>query len=388
MKTPFQKLSTVFFSGILPVSLSLVFVLFSCQKKESKSFEKTLIPLKYAQGFEIYRGENFFEIHVTQGYTGAEKTFRYLILDQGAKYPDGGFDALVQLPISTVALTSTTQIPHLDILGETSRLGAFPNPDLISSQTTRKWISEGKVKDLGRGPSANPELVIELQPSWIMISTLGEDLRYLDLLDQAGIPAVINGEYVEQHPLGRAEWIKFTGILLGKYEQAVEEFEKIEADYLEAEKLIAKAQNLNRPKVLSGVMYQDIWYAPGAESWGARILENAGGDYIFSSESGTGSLQLNYEFVLDKALEADFWIGSADFPDLKTMGESEPRYRSFSAWKEGKVFTYTAKKGETGGLEYFELGYMRPDLILKDLIKILHPELLPEYELYFYQKLN
>ena len=363
-------------------------MLFSCQKKESSALEKTQIPLSYAQGFEIFKGDNFFEIHVTQGYTGAEKEYRYLVLEKEAALPTEGFDAVVQLPISSVALTSTTQIPHLDILEETTRLGAFPNLDLISSHSTRDWIAQGKVKDLGRGPSANPELVIELEPSWIMISTLGEDLRYLDLLSQAGIPAVINGEYVEQHPLGRAEWIKFTGILLGKYEQAVEEFERIELAYLEAEKLISQAQNLARPQVLSGVMYQDIWYAPGAESWGARILENAGGDYIFSSQGGTGSLQLNYEFVLDQALEADFWIGSADFPDLKSMGESEPRYRAFSAWKAGKVFTYTAKTGESGGLEYFELGYLRPDLILKDLIKILHPELLPEYELYFYQKLN
>jgi iron complex transport system substrate-binding protein len=134
-------------------------------------------------------------------------------------------------------------------------------------------------------------------------------------------------------------------------------------------------------------MYQDIWYAPGAESWGAQILQNAGGDYVFSDQTGSGSLQLNYEFVLDRAAEAEVWIGSADFPDVKTMGSNEPRYRNFQAWKTGQIYTYTAKKGATGGLEYFELGYVRPDLILKDLIKILHPELLPEYELYFYQKL-
>ena len=97
---------------------------------------------------------------------------------------------------------------------------------------------------------------------------------------------------------------------------------------------------------------------------------------------------MNYEYVLDKALGADFWIGSADFPSIQKMGESEPRYQAFEAWKKGKVYSYTQKRGATGGLEYFELGYMRPDLILKDLIKILHPELLPDYELYFYQQLH
>jgi iron complex transport system substrate-binding protein len=273
------------------------------------------------------------------------------------------------------------------MLSETDKLIGFPQTDLISSPATRARIDAGKVTDLGSGPSANPEMVIDLQPDWIMISTLGEDLRYLDLFAQANVPALINGEYVEQNPLGRAEWIKFTGILLGKYEEAVAEFEKIKNAYQEAEKLASQLPANNRPKLLSGVMYQDIWYAPGAESWGAQILQNAGGDYVFSDQTGSGSLQLNYEFVLDRAAEAEVWIGSADFPDVKTMGRNEPRYRNFQAWKTGQIYTYTAKKGATGGLEYFELGYVRPDLILKDLIKILHPELLPKYELYFYQKL-
>ncbi|HSF56328.1 MAG TPA: ABC transporter substrate-binding protein [Algoriphagus sp.] len=363
-------------------------LLISCGKKSESITEKTPIALSYAKGFEIFQGKDFWEIHVTQGYTGAEKTFRYLVLEENSKAEKTGFDAVVQLPISKVVMTSTTHIPHLDLLKSTEKLIGFPQTDLISSEKTRKLIESGKVTDLGNGPSANPEMVIDLQPDWMMISTLGEDLRYLDLFAQAEIPAIINGEYVEQNPLGRAEWIKFTGILLGKYEEAVNAFEAIEKAYQDAEKLTQNLTESAKPKVLSGVMYQDIWYAPGADSWGARILENAGGSYIFSDQSGEGSLQLNYEFVLDNGLETDFWIGSADFADLKTMGNSEPRYQAFKPWKNGQVYTYTAKKGATGGLEYFELGYVRPDLILKDLIKILHPELLPEYELYFYQKLE
>jgi iron complex transport system substrate-binding protein len=361
---------------------------FSCEKKTEGTLEKTSVPLKYAKGFEIFQGKDYWEIHVTQAYSGAEKTYRYLVLEENSQAQTLGYDAVVQLPVSEVVLTSTTQIPHLDLLGDSEKLVGFPQTDLISSEKTRALIDAGRVKDLGSGPSANPEMVIDLQPDWIMISTLGEDLRYLDLFAQAGIPALINGEYVEQDPLGRAEWIKFTGILLGKYEEAEAVFNRIETDYLEAKSLGESIPEAKKRTVLSGVMYQDIWYAPGADSWGSQILENAGGSYIFSDQSGEGSLQLSYEFVLDKGLDADFWIGSADFADLQTMGNSEPRYRSFRAFQNGNVFTYTAKKGATGGLEYFELGYMRPDLILKDLIKILHPELLPDYELYFYQKLN
>jgi iron complex transport system substrate-binding protein len=387
MRTLFKKhlrsyISTFYATLFVTIALS-----FSCGNKQIQNVEKSQIPLSYAEGFKIFRGEDFWEIQVTQGYTGADRTFSYLVLDEGSTASKEGFDAVVQLPVDRVILTSTTQVPHLDLLNETEKLSGFPNLDLISSPKTRNRIETGLVKDLGNSPSTNPELVLDLQPHWIMISTLGQDLRFLDLYAQAGIPALINGEYVEQNPLGRAEWIKFTGILLGKYKEAEEVFKDIESAYLDAEKLAGTIPLDQRPSVLSGVMYQDIWYAPGADSWGARILENAGGAYIFSNQSGTGSLQLNYEYVLDQAMEADFWIGSADFSSLKAMGASEPRYRSFQAWRNGKVFTYSARKGPTGGLEYFELGYVRPDLILKDLIKILHPELLPDYELYFYQKL-
>nr|WP_244545570.1 ABC transporter substrate-binding protein [Algoriphagus locisalis] len=369
--------------------MSVIISFSGCKEKVGKS-EDTLekLDISYASGFTIFKGENFWKVEVTQPWTGADRIFSYLVLKENAEKPAGEFDAIIQLPVEKVILTSTTHIPHLDMLNSTEKLIGFPNLNLISSDKTWQHIDAGKVVELGAGPSANTEMVIDLAPDWIMISTLGDDLKYLDLLAQAEIPAVINGEYVEQHPLGRAEWIKFTGVMLGKYEESKIAFEQVEKDYLEAEKLSDSIVDSLRPTVLSGVLYQDIWYAPGSESWGAKILQNAGGDYIFSHQKGTGSAQLNYEYVLENALEADFWIGSADFQDLETMGNAEPRYKAFNSFKSGNVFSYTQKRGRAGGLEYFELGYMRPDLILKDLIKILHPDLLPAYELYFYQQLH
>ena len=374
----------------IPFLILVLFCSFSaCKQPVSEGkIELSALPLRYANGFAISRGKDFWEVEVTQPWTGSDQTFRYLILEENAEKPQGEFSAVIQLPVQKIVLTSTTQIPHLDLLNSTEKLIGFPQVDLISSPKAWEQINSGKVTDLGSGPSANTEMVIDLEPDLVMISTLGDDLRYMDLLAQAGVPALINGEYVEQHPLGRAEWIKFTGVILGQYEESVAVFETIEKEYLEAEKLIENLPATAKPTVLSGVMYQDIWYAPASESWGAQILENAGGRYIFGDQSGTGSLQLNYEFVLENALETDFWIGSADFADLESMGTADPRYQVFQPFKTGKVFTYTLKTGPKGGLEYFELGYMRPDLILKDLIKILHPNLLPAYELYFYRQLD
>jgi len=347
------------------------------------------IPLSYAKGFNIFQGEGYKIIEVSQAFPGSHQPFRYLILeDPQAEFPDQNYNASIQLPAESVIVTSTTHIPHLDLLHETDKLIGFPNLNLISSQQARKMIEQHQVRDLGRGAHTNIEIIIDLQPDWVMISTLGEDLKNLDLLQAAGIPAVINGEYVEQDPLGRAEWIKFTGALFGKLEEATSIFEEIERDYIEAENLAGQIEQNHKPTVMAGVMYKDVWYVPGSESWGAKLLEAAGGRYLFQDQGGTGSVQLNYEYVLDKAQDADYWLGASDFPTLSAMRSADKRYADFNAHQKGNVYSYTLRKGPTGGIEYFELGYMRPDLILQDLIKIIHPQLLPDYSLYFYTRLD
>ncbi|WP_291783634.1 ABC transporter substrate-binding protein [Cecembia sp.] len=370
-------------------SISAYLFFFSCTapKGDPYLFPEQIL-LDYAEGFQVYQGEGYKLVEVSKAFPGTHKPFRYLILDnEEIEKPSGEFDAIITLPVSKVILTSTTHVPHLDYLEKTGFLIGFPDLDLISSNTVREMITKNGITDLGKGAQTNFEMAVELEPDWIMISTLGEDLKSLDLFKQAGIPAPINGEYMEQHPLGRAEWIKFTGALLGEWEKSNTVFEAIKTAYQSATRLI-QDQQIEKPRVISGVMYKDIWYAPGADSWGAQLLEAAGGDYVFKTHAGTGSLQLSYEYVLDQAQEAGIWIGAADHKNLQEMGAADPRYLYFKAFQEGNVYTYTLKKGPKGGIEYFELGYLRPDLILQDLIKILYPEQLPNYRSYFYTRLD
>jgi len=365
--------------------------IFSCSSSTptEEAKEVSPLPLTYAQGFTLAQGDGFKILEVLQAYPGEHKPFRYLVVEEAGKEPEqGDFDAVITLPIKTIVLTSTTQVPHLDLLDISGKMIGFPNTDLISSKSMRKLIDEGHVTDLGKGPVANVEIIVDLDPDLVLFSTLGENLEPYAIVKKAGIPFVLNGEYTEQDPLGRAEWIKFTGALTGKYQEAVTVFKEIEEEYLSLKKQAAAIAQEQPPSVISGIMYKDIWYAPAAENWGALFLKDAGADYVFKDRQGTGSLQLNYEYVLENALEADVWIGAADFPNLKAMREADHRYGRFKAFQSGEVYTYTLKRGATGGYEYFELGYMRPDIILKDLIKILHPEHLPEYEPYFYEKLN
>ena len=135
-------------------------------------------------------------------------------------------------------------------------------------------------------------------------------------------------------------------------------------------------------------MYKDVWYVPQGNSWGAEFIADANGDYLWKETRGTGSIALNLESVLERGEHAIFWIGPSYYTNLKQLKEAHSVYQEFDAFKNNQVYSFTNKVGETGGLLYFELAPNRPDIVLKDIIKILHPELLPNHELYFFEKLN
>ncbi|WP_215226016.1 ABC transporter substrate-binding protein [Echinicola shivajiensis] len=372
----------------------LIFILllvFACSPKKSKIQAASLeeIKLDYAVGFKIYQGEGFKLIKVQNGFPGEHKPFSYLVKDaEDIQFPKGQYDAIIDPNVQKITLTSTTQIPHLDRLGISDKLIAFPNLDLISSKEIRQQITDGKVEELGGGAKFNIEKILDINPDLVIISTLGDNLKDLQLLNKAHIPNVINGDYLEQHPLGRAEWIKFTGALTGKLEKATELYNEVKNNYESLRESIVNADLDSLPSVLSGNMYKDIWYAPAGNNWGAIFLEDAGSDYIFDEDINSGSLQLSYEYVLDKGMNADVWISTGEFTNLENMKNADQRYTQFRSFQKGQVYTFSLTRGATGGLEYFELGYSRPDIILKDLIKIFHPEQLPDYKPYFYQKLN
>jgi iron complex transport system substrate-binding protein len=144
----------------------------------------------------------------------------------------------------------------------------------------------------------------------------------------------------------------------------------------------------NPPEIISGLMYGDTWFAPGGTSWVAQFFSDAGGRYIWEERRQSGSLELSFEAMLDKGKGADKWIGIADFKTKSELAASQSRYQYFKAFQNGELYSYTKLQGEKGGNAYLELGYARPDLVLADIISILHPSLLPEYETTFFEKLK
>lgn len=369
-------------------SLIIVFSFVQCKKEANKI--EVIIPVnevKYAKGFSIINYKGFSIVKVSNPWPEANKIYTYILKEKNGIVPDSLKNNLtINVPIKNIVVTSTTHIPSLEMLGEENSLIGFPNLKYISSQKVRALIDAKKVKELGTNQSLNTEVLIDLQPEVIIGYGLDNSNPTLDNLEKNGLKVLLNGDWNEQTPLGKAEWIKFFGALYGKQELANKIFTKIEKDYLKTLE-IAKKANSN-PTILAGDMFEDKWYLPQGTSWGCQLLKEAKGNYLWAETTGTGSLSLSFETVLEKAKEADLWITSGQFSTLKEMTDANPHYAQFSAFKNKNVYSFSGRKGKTGGVLYYELAPNRPDIVLKDIVKILHPELLTGYKPFFFEKLK
>jgi iron complex transport system substrate-binding protein len=372
------------------------FVVFSllilCGCKQTIGENKTKISavansVKYAKGLELYKFKGFTIMKVTKPWPEATKEFTYILKEKDGIVPDSLKQfSIIPIPIQSVVVTSTTHIPALEMLGVENTLIGFPSTNFISSSKTRKRIDNGKVREVGINESLNTEVLIDIKPDAIVTFGINNNNPTIDNLKKSGLIVLINGDWTEQSPLGKAEWIKFFGALYNLNSKANSIFTSIETNYNNALALTKKTTF--KPTVLSGAMYQDQWYVPQGQSWVSLFLKDAKANYLWSETRGFGSLILPFEKVFEKGENAEFWIAPGDFSSLKQMSESNTHYTVFSSFKNKKVYSYAVNKGPKGGIVYFELASARPDLVLKDMIKIFHPELLPNYNSFFFKKLE
>jgi len=382
------------FDLLLPICFLLFSVLLGCNSAEKESGRVEDIPannsemqLDYARNFKVEYYDNYKKVTVLEAFRGASKAEEYYLVDKQVDQPilpEGA--KIIRTPVSETVVFSTSHLPMLELISEAESLVGFPSLDLISSRVFRDRIAAGAIRDVGHEAGLNKESLIDLQPELVVGFTLGTNLDAYHDINRVGIPVVFNAEYLEETPLGRAEWIKFMATFYNKENEADSVFDEIKTRYND---LLTKTQSVeNKPTVLSGVMYGDTWFAPGGQSWASKFFVDAGVDYLWQDTETTGSLELSFESVLDKAENAQFWVGLANFSSLNELKNSNARYGLFAPFQQGKVYTYNKRMGEKGGNDYLEMGYARPDLILADLVKIFHPQLLPDYETYFFQQLS
>ena len=349
------------------------------------------LSLKYAKGFSAKQFDTHKVLTITNAWPNSEITYQFALLTENEVKSREGFDPskfdhVINLPLNKIVVTSTTHIPALELLGVEDKLVGFPGCDYISSEKTRKRIENDEIRELGKNEGINTEVLLELDPDLVIGFGVDGTNRSFETIEKSGIPVIYNGDWVESSALAKAEWIKFFGIIFNKEKEADSIFTEIEKNYLEAKNIAQQVKD--RPSILSGAMYKDIWYLPNGTSPEAQFLKDANVNYLWEETSGSGSLALSFETVFEKGQNADIWLSPSYYRTLEDLENANDHYTKFDAFQNKKIFSFSNTTGKTGGVLYYELGISRPDLVLRDIIKICHPELLEEYQPYFFKRLE
>lgn len=345
--------------------------------------------LKHAKGFRIEYQKNFKVITVTNPWRDAKEQFQYVLVQCGTPAPKSGYEQaqVVHVPIKSIVTMCTCHQPHIEILGLHSQLLGVSDFKWITNANIAKMRNEGKLVEVGSGPTLGVEKVLNLNPDVVMTYGLGDASRDSHpKLREAGVKVAMNSEYMEDSALSRSEWLKFTAAFFNKEAAATKAFDDMVVSY---ESLAARAKNVKvKPTVFSGVPFQGTWFQPGGNSWVGKLLADAGANYLWADDTSTGSIPLSFEAVFDRAKNADIWINPAP---LTTMGDllgRDSRFSEFGAFKNGRVWHNYVKVNEYGNPHYQADGIASPHLILADLVKILHPHLLPEHQLIWHSLLK
>ena len=370
-------------------------IIFSCKEEKTvntklPNFNTERIKLKHSKGFSITKHDYFTLIEVLKPWPKAEKSYKYVVITKEnlarTSFMKDAYDGIIITPIENAVVTSTTHLPALELLGVQKTLVGFPGTDYISSKPIRQLIDKGNIRELGKNEGLNTEVILELNPNVIVGFGIDGGNRSLETIKKSGIPVIFNGDWVEHSPLAKAEWIKFFGVLYNKEKAADSIFNQIEKDYLQAKAL---AKNVTaKPTVLSGAMHNDVWYLPNGTSTEGQLLKDANVNYLWGDTEGSGSLKLNFESVFVNAKKADIWLSPSNYSSMESLKNSNENHKLFDAFKNKNIYTFSNTTGDKGGVIYYELGMARPDLVLKDIIKICHPELLENYEPYFFKPLE
>jgi len=268
---------------------------------------------------------------------------QYALVPAGQPEPGGIEDAMiVHTPVKSFVSLSTTYLPFLEQIDALESLVAVDSGAYIYNSTVQSRLQAGAVSEVGSGAVINVERLVDLNPDLIMTSASGfADYDSHPQLLEAGLKVVINSDYLEQNPLGRAEWGKFIAAFFDKEVEADRLFDEMVTRYQQAKTLTDGISE--RVSVFTNTAYEGTWYMPGGESYIAILLADAGADYIFTDLEGSGAQPLDFEVVLEGAKEADYWINVGAIADLQTLAAMDARYMDFEAYQKGNVYTYSKR---------------------------------------------
>lgn len=341
----------------------------------------------FSAGLSISYYANYKIIKVQTPYPGAEP-IEYVLVQCGTPAPEGyAEDQIVEVPVSKVISLSTTNLPYLDRLGVVDTLVAVDDATFASNPRVLEGVASGAVIQIGGGPQINVEQALALEPDVVLAYGSGSpEFDSYPKLIEAGLKVVFNADWLETTPLGRAEWGKFVAAFYNAEADAEQAFDRTVTHYEELQALVRNTDT--KPSVLIGTPFEGTWYVPGGDSFAATYLYDAGATYPWAEDASTGSLGLAFEAVFERAGESDIWLNLGYVSDLKGLTDQDARFAEFKAFQDGAVWNNDARTSAAGGNDYYETAAAEPDVVLADLIAILHPDLLPDHTLVYYRKLQ
>jgi len=342
----------------------------------------------YSKNFDISQFPTHRIATIRNVQRGSKATHQYALVPKGAALPElpAGI-TVIRTPVTRVVVMETVYIGYLDALNQLDTIIAAATPDYISNATIRTRIEDGTIQKVQSGAALNIERMLMRQPGLILSSSTGDPAFDVPLkLARAGLPVVLSAGYMEQHPLARAEWIKFIAAFFNAEHLAEQIFEASATRY---ELLLKKVEQIEqRPTVFCGAPYSGAWHMAGGESYLAQAIRDAGGDYLWADVPGSGAIPLDTERVFIRAAHADTWINPSFYQSLNELFGADQRFQKFHAGQTSHVFNNTKQRTASGGNSFWECGVVHPEDVLADLIKVFHPELMPDWEFIYYQQLK
>lgn len=349
------------------------------------------IELHAARGFTATRLGPCTLVTVLNPRQGDARTFKYLLVPRGtarADIPQVDADLVISTPVRRIVALSVTHLPPLDELGALDRLVGVGQAKLIYHPEVRARLDSGDVTQVATGGRPDVERLLALGPDAIMTSIINETDNGMQAMRNAGLPVIVNADYMEPTPLGRAEWIEFMALFLGPAERA--RANRLYADIARNYRTLAERARRAAPKpvVLLNTEFKGTWYMAGGESYMARLLADAGARYPWADTDVTGTLPLDFEAVFARASDADVWLTMGQADSRAALLRQNPLYAKFRAFRDGRLYNNDARTTRGGGNDYWERALSHPDKLLADLVRILHPGLAPDHEPVWFRKME
>lgn len=353
-------------------------------KTSSLQAEGDTVRMKYSSLLQIVKHADYTVVTIRNPWDTLKVLHTYLLADREKPLPEHLPEGtVVRTPLQKSVIYSSVHCSLWSELDELKGIGGVCGLEYIKLPQIQEGCRNGSIVNVGNSMNPDIECIIDLRPDAILLSPFENSGGY-GRVGKLNIPIIECADYMETSALGGAEWMRLYGLLLGKEAQADSLFAGIEKEYLTLTQQV-KSQNLKRPTVISEMKNSSAWYIPGGNSTMGRLYQDAGADYVFASLSNSGSVPLAFETVFDRGGNADIWLIKYNQPQDKTYSELErdyAPYARFKAFQDRKVYGCN-----TNHVPFYEESPFHPELLLKDLIKIFHPELLPDYDLKYFSNL-